>query len=59
MPLLWKADLTTFPPMCLICQVALPLGRQLEDVSRNIREAIAFHLDGMVEDGDLMRLKTV
>ena len=27
-------------------------GKTLEDIKRNIREAIEFHLEGLVEDGD-------
>jgi predicted RNase H-like HicB family nuclease len=27
-------------------------GRTLEEAERNMREAIAFHLDGLREDGD-------
>ena len=27
-------------------------GRTLEETERNMREAIAFHLDGLREDGD-------
>ena len=27
-------------------------GRTVDDVKRNIREAIEFHIQGMIEDGD-------
>jgi predicted RNase H-like HicB family nuclease len=29
-------------------------GRTLEEIKRNIQEAIEFHLEGMREDGDLI-----
>jgi predicted RNase H-like HicB family nuclease len=29
-------------------------GRTLDEIERNMREAIELHLEGMVEDGDLV-----
>ncbi len=33
------------------CLVAFPLAQRVEETEKSIREAIAFHLDGMREDG--------
>jgi predicted RNase H-like HicB family nuclease len=29
-------------------------GRTLDEIEKNIREAIEFHIEGMMEDGDLI-----
>ena len=44
-----KNNYSAYSPDVLGCGAT---GKTLEDTKRNIREALEFHLEGLVEDGD-------
>jgi len=42
----------TFLPTFPICPGCITTGRTVEEIERNIREAIELHLEGLREDGE-------
>jgi len=47
-----KVDRTTFLPTFPIFLDVITTGKTVEEIERNMREAIALHLEGMMEDGE-------